>query len=300
MPTLAISFPMPTPPPTLTQKITPFLWFDKNAEEAVAFYTSIFKNSRVLTVARYGDGAPLPKGTVMTIAFELAGQQFTALNGGGGGPHFKFTEAVSFVVSCDTQAEIDEYWEKLTAQGGSPVQCGWLKDRFGLSWQVIPTGMEELFADPDPTRAERAMSLPVPEPLVQRDGRPLGGGQRGPQVRVGHHDCAVLRAGGALEEIDQPRREALVAVWLCDQEVRHLDHVGREGDAESEPAEAVRAERVRARVTLEQLAQADELRRAAELDKRQIADRRRVARRSLALRDSGLQLLSLRAGNPRP
>ena len=126
------------------QKITPFLWFDANAEEAVAFYTSIFKSSRVGSVSRYGEGGPGPKGSVMTIAFELAGQPFIALNGG---PMFKFNESVSFVVNCDTQAEIDEYWEKLTSQGGAPVKCGWLKDRFGLSWQIVPTILTELVND---------------------------------------------------------------------------------------------------------------------------------------------------------
>ena len=126
------------------QTITPFLWFDANAEEAANFYTSIFKNSRIVNVTRYGEGGPRPKGSVMTVAFELAGQPFTALNGG---PMFKFNESVSFVVNCDTQAEIDEYWEKLTAGGGSPVQCGWLKDRFGLSWQIVPRILPDLVQD---------------------------------------------------------------------------------------------------------------------------------------------------------
>lgn len=124
-----------------SQKITPFLWFDTNAEEAAKFYTSIFPNSRIGAITHYGDGPPLPKGTVMTVAFELAGQHFTALNGG---PVFKFNESVSFVVSCDNQAEIDDYWEKLTARGGQPVACGWLKDRFGLSWQIVPTILPDL------------------------------------------------------------------------------------------------------------------------------------------------------------
>lgn len=132
-------------PSNITPKITPFLWFDNNAEEAASFYVGIFKDSRVLSISRYGDAGPGPKGSAMTVAFELAGQRFTGLNGG---PHFKFTEAVSFVVSCDTQAEIDEYWEKLTAQGGMPSQCGWLKDRFGLSWQVVPSILPELLTNP--------------------------------------------------------------------------------------------------------------------------------------------------------
>jgi predicted 3-demethylubiquinone-9 3-methyltransferase (glyoxalase superfamily) len=134
-----------TPAAATRQTISPFLWFDNNAEEAVAFYTGTFKNARVLNTSRYGDHGPGPKGSVMTIGFELAGQQFTALNGG---PHFKFNEAISFVVNCDTQAEIDTYWDKLTAQGGKPLQCGWLKDRFGLSWQIVPSILAELVKDP--------------------------------------------------------------------------------------------------------------------------------------------------------
>ena len=123
------------------QKISPFLWFDNQAEEAAKFYVSVFKNSKMGAVSRYGDGMPLPKGTVMTAAFEIDGQKFTALNGG---PQFKFTEAVSFVVNCDTQKEIDHYWDKLTAGGGREVQCGWLKDKYGLSWQIVPTALPEL------------------------------------------------------------------------------------------------------------------------------------------------------------
>lgn len=136
------------------QSITPFLWFDHDAEEAVEFYTSIFPNAKVHEVSRYAEGAPVPAGTVMTITFELLGQRFIALNGG---PDFKFTEAVSFFVSCDTQDEVDELWAKLTA-GGEESQCGWLKDRFGLSWQIVPSELMELLADPDPARAERAVS----------------------------------------------------------------------------------------------------------------------------------------------
>jgi predicted 3-demethylubiquinone-9 3-methyltransferase (glyoxalase superfamily) len=139
---------------TITQKITPFLWFDSNAEEAVKFYTSIFPNSRILTTTRYPGENPggRAKGSVMTIGFELAGQAFTALNAG---PHFKFNEAISFVVNCDSQAEIDLYWEKLTSGGGSPVECGWLKDRFGLSWQIVPTILWDLMKDP--SKGERAV-----------------------------------------------------------------------------------------------------------------------------------------------
>jgi predicted 3-demethylubiquinone-9 3-methyltransferase (glyoxalase superfamily) len=122
-------------------KISPFLWFDHQAEEAAKFYVSVFKNSKMGAVSRYGDGMPLPTGTVMTAAFEIEGQPFTALNGG---PDFKFTPAVSFVVNCDTQKEIDHYWDKLTSGGGEEVQCGWVKDKYGLSWQIVPTQLADL------------------------------------------------------------------------------------------------------------------------------------------------------------
>jgi predicted 3-demethylubiquinone-9 3-methyltransferase (glyoxalase superfamily) len=127
------------------QKITPFLWFDTQAEEAANFYASIFKNSRIVTVTRYTEVGPGPAGSAMTVVFELEGQRFIALNGG---PHFKFTEAISLVVDCETQAELDGYWEKLTADGGQEVQCGWLKDKYGLSWQIVPKILGELAADP--------------------------------------------------------------------------------------------------------------------------------------------------------
>jgi predicted 3-demethylubiquinone-9 3-methyltransferase (glyoxalase superfamily) len=131
-------------------RITPFLWFDANAEEAVDFYLSVFKNSRRLDVLRNADDSAGPKGKILTIAFELDGQKFTALNGG---PHFKFTEAISFVVRCDSQQEIDEYWSKLTAAGGSEVQCGWLKDKFGLSWQIVPARLSDLVKYPKAMQA---------------------------------------------------------------------------------------------------------------------------------------------------
>lgn len=134
-------------------KITPFLWFDNNAEEAMHFYTSIFKNSEILSVSRYGEGAPVQAGTVMTCTFILDGQTFTALNGG---PHFKFTEAISFYVNCETQEEVDELWTKLT-DGGEESQCGWLKDKYGLSWQIIPTALGEFMGDPDPEKSRRVM-----------------------------------------------------------------------------------------------------------------------------------------------
>jgi predicted 3-demethylubiquinone-9 3-methyltransferase (glyoxalase superfamily) len=135
------------------KKITPWLWFDTQAEEAATFYTSVFKNSRILSVDRYGDAGPGQAGSVMTVAFELDGQEFVGLNGG---PHFTFNEAVSFLVSCDSQDEVDEYWNRLT-EGGEESQCGWLKDKYGVSWQIIPTALPELLGDPDPARAQRAM-----------------------------------------------------------------------------------------------------------------------------------------------
>jgi len=139
------------------QKITPCLWFDDKAEEAATFYTSIFKNSKIVKIARYGEaGAEVsgrPKGTVMTVTFHLEEQEFMALNGG---PQFKFTEAISFVVNCQTQEEVDEYWEKLS-DGGQEVQCGWLKDKYGLSWQIVPIILGEMLNDSDPKKAERVM-----------------------------------------------------------------------------------------------------------------------------------------------
>ncbi len=135
------------------QKITPFLWFDHQAEEAARFYTSVFENSRIEAVTRYGEAGPSPAGSVMTVAFELDGQKFVALNGG---PAFKFTEAVSFVVNCENQQEVDEMWEKLS-DGGAEIQCGWLKDKFGLCWQIVPTVFFEMIADPDAERKERVM-----------------------------------------------------------------------------------------------------------------------------------------------
>ncbi|HZI98082.1 MAG TPA: VOC family protein [Actinomycetales bacterium] len=136
------------------QKIVPNLWFDTEAEEAAAHYTSLFKDSKILNVAHYGEAGPRPAGMVMTVSFELAGQEFVAINGG---PEFSFTEAVSLQVNCETQDEIDQFWEALS-QGGEEGPCGWLKDKFGLSWQIVPTGMDELFNDPDPSKAQRAMA----------------------------------------------------------------------------------------------------------------------------------------------
>ena len=137
----------------MPQKITPNLWFDTEAEDAANFYVSVFPNSRVVNVTHYTDAGPRPAGEVMTVEFELDGQRFVGINGG---PQFKFSEAVSFEISCEDQQAIDYYWEKLT-DGGEEGPCGWCRDRFGLSWQVTPKGMDELFADPDKSKAERAM-----------------------------------------------------------------------------------------------------------------------------------------------
>jgi len=135
------------------QKITPFLWFDGQAEEAMNFYISIFKNSKIINVSRYGEAGPGPKGTVMSGTFQLEGQQFMALNGG---PHFTFTPAISLFVNCEAQEEVDELWKKLSA-GGSEERCGWLKDKFGLSWQIIPSALGKLLGDKDPEKAKRVM-----------------------------------------------------------------------------------------------------------------------------------------------
>lgn len=139
------------------QKLTPFVWFDSQAEEAAKFYVSIFRNSKIVTIAHYGKAAAeasgRPEGSVMTVKFQLEGQEFMALNGG---PHFKPNEAISFVVNCETQKEIDEFWEKLS-QGGQTGECGWLKDKFGVSWQVVPTILSELVADSDAEKSDRVM-----------------------------------------------------------------------------------------------------------------------------------------------
>ena len=136
-------------------KITPFLWFDDQAEQAVEFYTSVFPNSRVTDVARHGEGGPGPAGSVMTIRFELDGQEFVALNGGP--DHYGFDESISFVIDCATQADVDRYWEALGSGGGAEIACGWIRDRFGLRWQVVPAELFTLLGDPDPGRAQRAM-----------------------------------------------------------------------------------------------------------------------------------------------
>ncbi len=141
----------------IMQKITPFLWFDSQAEEAAKFYTSIFKNSKIEKITRYGEAGEKasgrPKGSVMTVQFQLVGQDFVALNGG---PHFKFTKAISFVVHCKTQREVDYFWKKLSA-GGKEVQCGWLKDKYGISWQIVPTILPELLSDKNAVKSQRVM-----------------------------------------------------------------------------------------------------------------------------------------------
>jgi predicted 3-demethylubiquinone-9 3-methyltransferase (glyoxalase superfamily) len=136
------------------QKITPCLWFDGNAEEAAKFYTSIFKNSKIVNILRCGEAGPWPKGTALLVHFQLEGQDFQALNGG---PEFKFNEAISLSVDCESQAEVDDLWDKLLADGGQPSQCSWLKDKFGVSWQIVPRILPQLLNDPNPEKARRAM-----------------------------------------------------------------------------------------------------------------------------------------------
>ena len=149
------------------QKISPFLWFDDRAEEAVNFYTSIFKNSKILNVTRYGEVGPGPKDSVMTVAFQLEGQEFMALNGG---PHFKFTEAISFVVKCKTQEEVDDLWEKLSEGGGEKIQCGWLKDKYGVSWQIVPTILGEMISDPNRAKSQRVMEAMLKMKKIEMEG----------------------------------------------------------------------------------------------------------------------------------
>ena len=163
---------------TSMQKITPFLWFDDKAEEAMNFYMSLFKNSKVMSVTRYGDTGPGPKGAVMTATFQLDGQEFTALNGG---PVFKFTEAISFLVKCETQEEVDELWRKLSA-GGEEGQCGWLKDKYGLSWQIVPTILFEMLQDKDAARSQRVMKAMLQ--MTKIDIEVLKRAQRGMEESV--------------------------------------------------------------------------------------------------------------------
>jgi len=160
----------------MQQRIIPNLWFDSQAEEAAEFYCSVFKNSRIVSKTHYPEGSPGEAGTVMTVEWELDGQRFVGINGG---PQFKFSEAVSFQIDCEDQAEVDYYWERLT-DGGEESVCGWLRDRYGLSWQVVPKGMDEVFSDTDPERAERAMKamlgmrkLDVAALRAAADGEPV-------------------------------------------------------------------------------------------------------------------------------
>jgi len=153
----------------IMQKITPFLWFDGKAEEAMNFYISIFKNSKVVSIMRYGDAGPGPKGTVMSATFELEGQRFIALNGG---PMFTFSQAISFFVNCETQEEVDKLWEKLS-EGGEKQRCAWLKDKFGVSWQIVPTVLGELLQDKDPEKSKRVMQA-----MLQMDKIDIAGLKR--------------------------------------------------------------------------------------------------------------------------
>jgi predicted 3-demethylubiquinone-9 3-methyltransferase (glyoxalase superfamily) len=147
------------------QSLTPCLWFDTEGENAANFYTSIFPNSKILDISRYGSAGPRPEGTVMTVSFELDGQKFLALNGG---PQFTFSEAISFQVSCKNQEEVDHYWSKLS-EGGETGPCGWLKDKFGLSWQIVPTALPELLGDPDKEKAQRVMAAMLEMKKIQID-----------------------------------------------------------------------------------------------------------------------------------
>jgi predicted 3-demethylubiquinone-9 3-methyltransferase (glyoxalase superfamily) len=156
------------------QMITPNLWFDTQAEEAARFYTSIFKESKVVSVSHYGEAGPRPAGTVMTVNFELEGQEFTALNGG---PEFKFNEAISLLVNCETQEEVDEFWEKLS-EGGEKGPCGWLKDKYGVSWQIVPTVLEEMLQDEDAEKANRVMKAMLQMSKIDIAGLEKAYGQR--------------------------------------------------------------------------------------------------------------------------
>lgn len=161
----------------MQKKITTFLTFDDRAEEAVDFYTSIFPESRVTSTTRYGDAGPGPAGSLMTATFELAGQEFVALNGG---PSFAFSQGISLYVDCETQEEVDELWEKLTADGGEPGPCGWLTDRFGISWQIVPRALPELLADEDPARAQRVMEAMLGMGKIEIEGLRRASASSGP------------------------------------------------------------------------------------------------------------------------
>ena len=155
------------------QKITTFLWFDTQAEEAANFYVSIFKNSKILSVTRWGDEGPGPKGSVLVVSFQLGGQEFQAMNGG---PEFKFTEAISLLVNCENQQDVDYFWEKLSA-GGQEIQCGWLKDKYGLCWQIVPKAMMEMLKDKDQAKVDRALKAMMP--MIKLDIATLEAAYRG-------------------------------------------------------------------------------------------------------------------------
>ena len=173
--------------------ITPCLWFDTEGEEAATFYTSIFPNSRITDVSYYGEAGPRPAGTVMTVAFELDGQQFVALNGG---PDFTFNEAISFQVSCETQQDVDRYWSKLS-EGGEEGPCGWLKDRFGVSWQIVPTALPKLLADPDSGKSQRVMRAMLNMKKIEIDALERAAAEtRGTSDHAEDHPVAVVRHRG--------------------------------------------------------------------------------------------------------
>jgi len=178
----------------LKQKITPCLWFDGRAEEAVKFYTSVFKRSKKGDVTRYGDAGPGPKGSVMTATFRVEGQEFMALNGG---PEFKFSPAISFIVHCKSQKRVDYYWDKLMEGGGAPQQCGWLTDRFGVSWQIVPNIVPELMGDKDKQKRERVMQAILK--MVKLDVDELKRAARGPKAA----DAAGATGGGAKDKKDK-------------------------------------------------------------------------------------------------
>jgi len=183
----------------LKQKITPCLWFDGRAEEAVKFYTSVFKRSKKGDVTRYGDAGPGPKGSVMTATFRVEGQEFMALNGG---PEFKFSPAISFIVHCKSQKRVDYYWDKLMEGGGAPQQCGWLTDRFGVSWQIVPNIVPELMGDKDKQKRERVMQAILK--MVKLDVDELKRAARGPKAA----DAAGATGGGAKDKKDKKDEKA--------------------------------------------------------------------------------------------
>ena len=183
--------------------ITPNLWFDTEAEEAARFYAEVFPNSRITAVTHYTEAGPRPAGTVMTVEFELDGQRFVGINGG---PQFKFDEAISFQISCKDQEEVDYYWDSLTADGGEEGPCGWCKDKFGLSWQVVPTGMDVILSDPDSERAERAMKAMLK--MRKLDIAELERAAGGPEAEAEPEDADAEEAGAGEPEGDEEKATA--------------------------------------------------------------------------------------------